>query len=382
MHRDPSAPTAGRVLSGASLCLLLSLGAAPVARAQASGPAEIPPESYSGTQFIDSRGCAYVRAGIDGATDWVPRMSRDRDPLCGFQPTPIEAPVEAAEPMTAPDAQGAPPPDRQAAAADPAEGGPSDPVQEAAPAPALNPSPEPRVTAEAGPAAPPPARAAAPRTASPEAGRTARVSPPPQPRAAAPAPGPRAPLTREAFCTGRSGPQPGYVGSRSGQVIDCGPEASQNPEAAPALTLEAFCTGRNGPQPGYVGSRSGRVIDCGPSPAGPAPQAPPRGYRAAWDDGRVNPARGIEGPARAAAAETRPQEPQQAGRYVQIGTYGVPANASHAAARLRDMGLPVTMGRLGTRYDVVLAGPFTQAEALHRALSAARAAGYGDAFIR
>ena len=77
-----------RVIASGVILASLGLG---VVNAQSfspmDSPAEFPPASYKGKQYVDSRGCVYIRAGVDGAVTWVPRVTRNREVICGFKPT-------------------------------------------------------------------------------------------------------------------------------------------------------------------------------------------------------------------------------------------------------------------------------------------------------
>jgi hypothetical protein len=79
-------------------------------------PAELPPAGFSGAQFVDSSGCVYIRAGVAGAVTWVPRVTRDRKPVCGYTPSFPPDVDEAAAPVVVPAATAAPVRNRTAAA--------------------------------------------------------------------------------------------------------------------------------------------------------------------------------------------------------------------------------------------------------------------------
>jgi hypothetical protein len=71
----------------------LGLLAATAACAEPLRPAEIPPAEYAGQQYVDSKGCMFVRAGRVGEVIWVPRVSRQGVPLCGNPPSGQRVPV-------------------------------------------------------------------------------------------------------------------------------------------------------------------------------------------------------------------------------------------------------------------------------------------------
>lgn len=440
-------------------------------------PAEFPPASFTGAQYVDSKGCAFVRAGMGGAVNWVPRVDRARNQLCNFQPTGVTRTATAPTP-------------------DPLPNVPIITV-DAAPAPVA-----PRVAA---PRVAPAPRVAvvspqvrAPRLA-PVPARTpliiTSVNPSATPRVMAAPAIPRR-ITLAEACDGRTGIQRGFVSATTRQPIDCGgtarvaaadqPGVTARPSAVSQpqrLTLAAACaqqtaTGRTlinaatrapivcdmpppfamaalprvraaqpttqittacgiaglhtdgrypvrcGPQAqspsggtsgvvqvarasstltigvgtATVSTRSAKsVFGAGPVPASNARVAVaqatvPQGYDRVWTDGRINAQRGLTQPqpqvqvaSRVSSRSVAPvsvQAPATSGhRYVQVGSFGDPANAARLITRLQAAGLPVASAKSGS-LKVIAAGPFRSASDLSQALRIVRGMGFADAYPR
>jgi hypothetical protein len=216
-----------------------------------SVPAEIPSASFRGDQYVDSRGCAYVRVGVGPATQWVPRVGSNRRPICGLTPSGAgHAPNVAASAA----------PNRQQPGVT-VIGGTPPPVAATAP---VQPAARDVATQARPPAAVPRSVATTPRVGA--------SAPQPQPQPQRPA------------AAGACPNLPAEIRSYfEGDNARCGPQAVHPGDAV------------RGPDRRSALGQSGAI----PAPAPALRQVvrydvnPPAGYRAAWQDDRLNPYRGL-----------------------------------------------------------------------------------------
>lgn len=374
----------------------------------AQTPAEFPPASFNGTQYVDSRGCVYVRAGIDGNVTWVPRVNRQRQLICGQTPS-LSAEAAAAARVT-PSQSARTTPEQITIAPSSAEtvttGQPAQrpTVRTTQTTPTPPRQPTQRVVVRR------PAQAAAPVT------QTTRTS------------ATQAPPVRPVASQGTA---------RRGSVVTARREEKEFGPETRVVPLHVYNN--------RLAQRPARL---------------PKGYRPIWEDDRLNPRRAEQSlngiaqtrlvwtrtvprrlmdrqtgrdvtatvplvypyvdvatqerdlgtvtlirrdgqivkrvqrksraKARQPVASTRSASrpaPKQAvtGRYVQVGMFGVPANAQAAAQRIARAGLPARIGNIkrGSRsYQIVLAGPFGSSSDLSKGLQRSRAVGFSDAFVR
>lgn len=371
--------------AAATVALLMATAAGAQNARDPFVPAELPPASFDGVQYVDSTGCAFIRAGVSGVVNWVPRFDRDRNPVCGLRPT---------------------------LAANAAPTGAQAPAVAAAPR-----ADAPRTAAQRDPKEPPAMGAV--RRPQPQQAQVAHHAQMPRAGAAAPAAPVR--VAGQPVAQGHGNTCPNYD-----------PIALRWTTAPPGVHL------RCGAQ--LVHPSDGRRTD-GPGgrvwhPHSQQHHSLPPGYKPAWRDGRLNPYRGQgtpegeaamrrvwddgvpmalrqpvarqaelpyggrvhpiattpDGPAASATtlstrgqATAQPAAVPATGRFVQVASFGQPANARNTAARFQAMGLPVRLGHVqrgGQRLEVVMIGPLSSSAEAGAALQAARQAGFADAFLR
>ena len=59
-------------------------------------PAELPPVSFTGKQYVDSKGCVYIKVGYGAHITWVPRVNRQRMVFCSSRNKPSLSPAQLA----------------------------------------------------------------------------------------------------------------------------------------------------------------------------------------------------------------------------------------------------------------------------------------------
>ena len=102
-----------RLIAAVAAWVILGQGAMAQQSLSLAGPAELPPESFTEAQYVDSTGCVFLRAGLNDEVMWVPRVTKDRKPLCGYapslvKPAPVaEQAVDEVAPQDAPEAAAA-----------------------------------------------------------------------------------------------------------------------------------------------------------------------------------------------------------------------------------------------------------------------------------
>ncbi len=280
-------------------------------------PAEFPPASYKGSQYIDSRGCVFIRAGIDGATTWVPRVSRARTVICGFKPSLPKGQGTAIVENTGPAPVQIVPDDAASVKAT------SDGAVKSAAA-AQKSAPRPLFARKAKPAAAPrpvqikpaPVKPAPVKRVSAPMRTVASISTMPRPLAPAPqvvrpapvalakpqaAPRPVQIARAAPACQGASAISSQYIGSSSaGLPVRCGPQqggsgVSRNSGAMGMAPVSASDAPQMAAVPLQQLAPNTRIIPRhvyeARKAAGNEEIKAPKGYRRAWDDGRLNPRR-------------------------------------------------------------------------------------------
>ena len=426
-----------------SVVLLAASLAGSISLAQIGGPSNLPPASFKGQQFVDSRGCLYLRAGFGGTVNWVARLDRTHKPICGMPPTGSAAAQAAVAADMAPDtlasAQATQPAATQSvptASATVAEA--QTPLRKGfnlaglfgmgSGAAAPSPAPAPTMMAGSAPVKAPVAQAA--------------ISPAYQTADAANLTGgvqcyPDAPKLERVkiaggtalVCTQGNGSTAGWRPPSFGSTG----QAQVAAVTAPLMTAPVQVVA---PQPVAMAAPVVSVVAMQvmatatalqPAARSAALPKPPKGWVYAWKDDRLNPLRGIgtaagqaqqdlvwqrtvpmvlvtdqaprRGLARIFAVKTtvstmsapsspvalRPANQAAGGLRVQVGTFGDRANAVKVTARLASLGLPVQaqpLARNGKALQIVYAGPFATTALASSALASIHGAGFTDATLR
>ncbi|MDW4498723.1 SPOR domain-containing protein [Sulfitobacter sp. D35] len=313
--------------------------------------------TYSGKQYVDSAGCAFTRGGIDDVVVWVPRRGRDRQPLCGLEPTfatravtPVSAPIEAT--TNAPVNTVAPAPRRTAARAQPARVAPAQPVAR---------------TREAGPTVVTGRTRVVPKhvwqnrqntqnVAVPHGYRTVweddRLNPH------------RAVQTLDGMAATRLV----WTNTVPRRLVDVDTGHDMTAKVALVYPYTDLETQRRDLGTVTLSYREGQVVK----------KVRPNSGRVTYSS-RSAPRQNVSKHFKVRPAPTPP------GRYVQVAVFKQKDTAMATARQVQRLGLPVRLKigeRQGRRFFTLVAGPFVRDQELHSALGTVQKAGFEDAFLR
>lgn len=314
----------------AVVCALAAGGTVSAQQRTGYRPAEIPPPTFTGRQYVDSRGCAFIRTGFGGQVTWVPRLTLQKQPVCGLAPSLGGGRVAAA---------------------------------------ALAPPASLRPTVSAPVAVPMTGRLAGCPADAPFGQRVVATD------------GRRGLLCTATPAQVVSGPVAVAQAVPALVSIPVPPPAQTGPlkvTVTPPMTVAARPVVPPSYRPVWTDDRL-NPHRGGRSAAGRVAMA------TVWTD--TVPRRLVDpndkglGPVAGQMRVSTRSAPAMAGQFVQVGVFGETANAIAAAARLAALGLPVRRVRRGAG-ESVLAGPFADPSAARAALIASRAAGFADAYLR
>lgn len=368
-------------------------------------PAELPPDDFASRQYIDSRGCVFLR---DDAGAWLPRVARDGAPICGYPPTLSARGIDGRPRLRALD------PDAGRSRAElleqalsetvltnlrPGElagdANPMEKLPDMGPEPA---NPAPSLALKAALAAAPAVRHSMGEALQPNrrlcqllgyddiSGAQGRARDPSQGYCSSLR---ESDLSRLTFVRSvaevRKENAPPAESAETGKAASkAAPPAAKDSKAAPKTADKPDSKAMPAPAPAKTAAKK---PDAGKASAQKAATGKPGAGNLKLK--KIVPVPPKSAPAKEAAKQAAKPAPPgiipAGARYVQFGTYADADNADRAAQVVAQMGYPVMRGKdrvKGKDVQFVLAGPFGDRETIVRALDAIRRAGFKDAYPR